>query len=356
MDNVKIFWEKAYSENAAKLLGVCRRYVANNQLAEDLMHDAFVQAMNKYNTYKGKGSFEGWLRKIAVNTALMYIRAQKVKKIDNDALATELMHDDMSEEYNIKTTKHIIELAEFSSEDLIEQLEQLPEYHKLVFNLHVIDGYKHTDIAKQLNISVGTSKSHLSRARKKLQDLLYKKALQQIPEKNDDRKKKNRALLLLPLVCADGYIDSIFRHQLSSYAIPSTCGFSSTFSSVEWANVGIPAPSIFSYLYSVKVWIYCSVSIIGILLYPIGVMDDATFCTSDDSSVDLSTRKIIYDTCYQNNAAPIAVDSVKNEADSITISKKIKQEPIVVRKQVIEHRTIVVVDTVIIKRDSTNEE
>jgi len=71
MNLTKEFWEKAYKENASLMSGVCRRYVQNKEVAEDLMQDAFVSAMSKAESYSGLGSFNGWLRKITVNTALM---------------------------------------------------------------------------------------------------------------------------------------------------------------------------------------------------------------------------------------------------------------------------------------------
>lgn len=168
-------WDVIYKNNASKLLGVCRRYVKDEQLAEDLMHNAFITAMNKISTYSGKGIFEGWLRKIVVNTVLLYLRdSKKMQFSENEPLENQVevtLESDVEE-----TQKKVIEEAGFSQQELLEVVDQLPLHHKTVFNLYVIDGYTHNEIGEMLKISGGTSKSHLARARKKIQQLLFEKA------------------------------------------------------------------------------------------------------------------------------------------------------------------------------------
>jgi RNA polymerase sigma factor (sigma-70 family) len=169
-------WDVIYKNNASKLLGVCRRYVRDEQLAEDLMHNAFITAINKINTYSGKGVFEGWLRKIVVNTVLLYLRdSKKMQFSENEPLENQVevtLESDVEE-----TQKKVIEEAGFSQQELLEVVDQLPLHHKTVFNLYVIDGYTHNEIGELLKISGGTSKSHLARARKKIQQLLFEKAM-----------------------------------------------------------------------------------------------------------------------------------------------------------------------------------
>lgn len=169
-------WDVIYKNNASKLLGVCRRYVKDEQLAEDLLHNAFITAMNKINTYSGKGVFEGWLRKIVVNTVLLYLRdSKKMQFSENEPLENQVevtLESDVEE-----TQKKVIEEAGFSQQELLEVVDQLPLHHKTVFNLYVIDGYTHNEIGEMLKISGGTSKSHLARARKKIQQLLFEKAM-----------------------------------------------------------------------------------------------------------------------------------------------------------------------------------
>jgi RNA polymerase sigma factor (sigma-70 family) len=213
------FWEKAYKENAPKIIGVCRRYVKSNEVAEDLMQEAFITAINKADTYAGKGSFDAWLRKIAVNSALMYLRQLKSHKIIDNLIESECDHENMNDDNDIKS---IIEEADFSEIELLEVIDSLPEHHKLVFNLYVIDGYTHIQIGKELNISPGTSKSHLARARKKIQQLLYQKAI----VKNREQKKRKRSLLLLIIPCNLNYIDTIFRNKLGNFSIEPVKTFS----------------------------------------------------------------------------------------------------------------------------------
>ena len=168
-------WDIIYKNNASKLLGICRRYVRDEQQAEDLMHNAFIAAINKIHTYSGTGAVEGWLRRLVINTALLYLRENKKmlfsdsEPVENQAAADEA---DGAEE----TQRKVVEEAGFSREELLEAVDILPEHHKVVFNLYVIDGYTHNEIGEILNISGGTSKSHLARARKKIQQLLFEKA------------------------------------------------------------------------------------------------------------------------------------------------------------------------------------
>ena len=165
------FWEKTYRENASYLLAVCYRYVENKTLAEDLMHEAFLTAINRFDTFTGRGNFRGWLRKIAINTALLYLR---------HSVPTNLPPSDLSEEelYNYPgdDLRSVIENAQFSTDELLNIVNQLPSPFKEVFNLYVIDEYSHAEISKILHISEGTSKSYLARARKKVQKLLYEMA------------------------------------------------------------------------------------------------------------------------------------------------------------------------------------
>lgn len=168
-------WDVIYKNNASKLLGVCRRYIKDEQLAEDLMHNAFITAMNKISTYSGIGAFEGWLRKIVVNTVLLYLRdSKKMQFSDNEPL--ENQSDTELESDVDETQKKVIEDAGFSQQELLEIVDLLPIHHKTVFNMYVIDGYTHNEIGEMLKISGGTSKSHLARARKKIQQLLFEKA------------------------------------------------------------------------------------------------------------------------------------------------------------------------------------
>ncbi|MDR1756890.1 MAG: sigma-70 family RNA polymerase sigma factor [Culturomica sp.] len=207
------FWETAYSRNAPLLRGVLRRYVPDRETVQDLLHEAFITAIYKEKSFSGKGNFDGWLYRITVNTALMYLRKQKAGITFTDLMTVE--HDEeQDEQENMEEARKVIEEAGFTNEELLQAIDRLPDHHRMVFNLYVMDGYTHKQIAGELNISAGTSKSHLARARRKIQHYLYEDAL---------RKKKERRALLIPLLPAgEDFIDRLCRSGLSGYSIPGT--------------------------------------------------------------------------------------------------------------------------------------
>ncbi|TXE13043.1 RNA polymerase sigma factor [Seonamhaeicola algicola] len=140
-----------YKLFASKLFSLCLKYSRNHAEAEDNLQDAFLTIFNKIEQYKGKGSFEGWLKRITVNTALQRYRSQKVFDIVNENTVEDVEVD--------------IEESNYSIDYLLQIIQELPDRYRLVFNLYVLDGYSHKDIAEMLKINVGTSKSNLARAR-----------------------------------------------------------------------------------------------------------------------------------------------------------------------------------------------
>jgi RNA polymerase sigma factor (sigma-70 family) len=175
------FWDIAYRDNAPTLLGILRRYVKDVNIAQDLLHEVFITAIDKYDSYASRGNFEAWLYRITVNTALMYLRNERNEQSISemtlsiiDDTEDEAISNDRDAMRNVSTA---IEAAEFTGEELLAAIDRLPEHHKLVFNMYVMDDFSHKKIAAELNISPGTSKSHLARARKKIQQFLYDDAL-----------------------------------------------------------------------------------------------------------------------------------------------------------------------------------
>ncbi|MCF0062810.1 RNA polymerase sigma factor [Dyadobacter chenwenxiniae] len=195
MDNIsKHFWEDAYRQNIGKMIAVCWRYTHDRQTAEDLAHDAFVVAIGKVTSFKNRGPFEAWLRRIVVNVALQYLRQQKER--EKIRIGTEYPCElDANQDENPGRFS-------FSEIELLEVISNLPEHHKLVFNLYVIDNFTHAQIAAQLGISEGTSKSHLARARKKIRELLNERI------RDNKRGKKSFPLFILPYQSwgIDGFI------------------------------------------------------------------------------------------------------------------------------------------------------
>ena len=157
-----------YKLFSSTLFSICLKYSRNYAEAQDNLQDAFITIFGKINQYKDKGSFEGWLKRITVNTALQRYRKDKMFLIVNeDHLEdTDLTIDEENEE-NIPL------------QYLLECIQELPNRYRLVFNLYVLDGYSHKEIGKLLEISDGTSKSNLARARALLKDLVlnYKSTL-----------------------------------------------------------------------------------------------------------------------------------------------------------------------------------
>jgi len=169
--------EYIYNKYSSVLFGICLRYLKSRTKADDVMQDAFVTIFTKIKQYKSKGSFEGWIKRITVNTALMQIRKDKKEIISEFFENIEQERKEELGDLNVNDKKSVIENARFSQTEIFETLKELPDGFQTVFNLYVIDELKHKEIAEELNISVGTSKSQLMRARKKFEELLYKKAI-----------------------------------------------------------------------------------------------------------------------------------------------------------------------------------
>jgi RNA polymerase sigma factor (sigma-70 family) len=177
--------EKIYNEYSPVLFSICLRYLKDYSKAEDVMQDAFITIFTKIKQYKFKGSFEGWIKRITVNTALMQLRNDKKLMISDNLENLEEDNNEVEEEnLNIKDKRSVITNAKFTQTEIFEYVSELPTGFRTVFNLYVVEGYKHKDIAEKLEISIGTSKSQLLRARKKLEHILYKKALYKLKKQN----------------------------------------------------------------------------------------------------------------------------------------------------------------------------
>jgi RNA polymerase sigma factor (sigma-70 family) len=208
-ESTKEFWEKTYQSNIGKLIGTCYRYTRNYQLSEDLAHDAFLKAIDKSGTFEGKGKFEAWLRRIVVNHTLQYLRDRK-----KDHYLDDLMPD-LDPLDPIEENIHPIKSMRFTNTELIDTIDQLPEHHRVVFNLYVMEEFTHAQIGEELGISEGTSKSHLARARKKLKQLLTQKA-----EENRNKKEPTKGIVLLLAGNADENLDQMFRKCFDEFSIP----------------------------------------------------------------------------------------------------------------------------------------
>ena len=154
--------ELLYKTLATRMLGVCMRYAKDQYEAEDMLQIGFVKVFQKVNEFRGDGSFEGWIRRIMVNTAIeVYRKGQRMLNVVdiNDVFDAPQVTFDMNG---------------LEVKDLMNLIQELSAGYKMVFNLYAIEGYSHKEIAEQLGITEGASKSQLSRARAILRDKLKK--------------------------------------------------------------------------------------------------------------------------------------------------------------------------------------
>ena len=148
-----------YEKLAPKMMSLCLRYMGDREDAKDVLQDGFVTLFSKIDSYSGEGSFEGWARRIFVNTALMALRKNDALKMsDSLESAAHLQGGEMSQMQSI------------SYRELLAMIAELPSGYRTIFNMYVVEGYSHKEIAAALGISEATSRSQLMRARTMLQD------------------------------------------------------------------------------------------------------------------------------------------------------------------------------------------
>jgi RNA polymerase sigma factor (sigma-70 family) len=149
-----------YKRFSSKMYGVCLRYSGNVDDANDLLQEGFIKTFKNLDKFRGEGSFEGWMRRIFVNTSIEHFR-KKVKLYN----VTEVQENTI-EDAGLNVMDSMAE------KDIIALVNELSPGYKAVFNMHVIEGYSHKEIADMLGISEGTSKSQLARAKGVLKKLL----------------------------------------------------------------------------------------------------------------------------------------------------------------------------------------
>jgi len=160
--------KEVFDRLAPLMFSLCLRYSGNRETAEDLLQDGFVTLFSKIDSYKGEGSFEGWARKIFVNTALMELRRKDALKMSGELDSARSLSSPASSP-----------VEDIGYKELMALITELPPGFRTVFNMYVVEGYSHKEIAEALDISEVTSRSQLNRARAWLQA--------KIKEKNNDR-------------------------------------------------------------------------------------------------------------------------------------------------------------------------
>lgn len=151
-----------FDRYAGKMMSVCLRYARHRMEAEDLLQDAFIKVFDNINRFEGKGSFEGWIRRIVINTALKNVSRHSFQK------------EGIGLENIVETSADPTVFSQLSENELLTMISRLPDGYRVVFNLYVIEGYSHKEIGDLLGIEESTSRSQLVKARSVLQNQVLK--------------------------------------------------------------------------------------------------------------------------------------------------------------------------------------
>lgn len=154
---------KMYERYSSRMFAVCLRYSKDRDAAMDILQDGFITLFSKISSYKNEGSFEGWMRRIFVNTALMSLRKNDILRGAEDVSAPQTQ---------IPVEDNVLERLD--GQKIVRLISEMPAGFRAVFNMAVIDGFSHQEISQKLGISEGASRSQLSRARLWLQERIKK--------------------------------------------------------------------------------------------------------------------------------------------------------------------------------------
>lgn len=168
----RVCQQKIFEALYGKMMGVCLRYISDREEAKDVLQDGFIKVFGNISRYDHSGSFEGWVRRIIVNTAIDQLRRNKniFQSMDNELALNNLSEEPLEEEASM--------YPQLKTSEVMEAIQRLSPAYRTVFNLYVIEGYNHQQIADTLGISVGASKSNLSKAKQNLQKYLLQKISQ----------------------------------------------------------------------------------------------------------------------------------------------------------------------------------
>ena len=153
--------QRLYKEYSPILFGVVRRYIRSYEDAEDVFVEGMCKVLLKIQTFREEGSFEGWMKRIMVNEALMFLRKRSNFHLIRDLSEIQLADDRLIE-------------PQIFADEILSLTDQLPTGYRTVFNMYIVEGYKHREIAEKLGISINTSKSQLILAKKRMQELIKK--------------------------------------------------------------------------------------------------------------------------------------------------------------------------------------
>jgi RNA polymerase sigma-70 factor (ECF subfamily) len=171
-----------YKRYASKMYVVCIRYAKNTDEAKDLMQESFMKVYTNISKYRNEGSFEGWIRRIVINTAINYIKKNRDYKTES--------FNETNLDYNSSVSNNsadendVVKEADFTEEELRDALNILPANYRIIFNLFCFENYSHKEIAKELSINEETSRVRLLRARRTMQEHLIKLSNERIFKKH----------------------------------------------------------------------------------------------------------------------------------------------------------------------------
>jgi RNA polymerase sigma-70 factor (ECF subfamily) len=322
-----------YAANIGRMIGACHRYVNNLVLAEDLAHEAFLKAMERSDTYRATGNFEAWLMRITVNHAIQHLR----ESINTVTIVEEETPDVTAEEVPIWE-------MDFTQEELLAAVQQLPVRLRTVFNLYAIDNQSHAYIADLLNISIANSKELLFRARKRLRQMLT-----QMAEEKEKRKKGVFVMILLFLLqhSEAARTDRMFRNGLSSLTYAPAKPLTTT----QIRQAAAEAPSSVGVFVAAHRVALTTATIAGVAG---GICAwQVVRTTLNDSPLPEPTSPV--ETPVSVPVDSLAADEIPVEVPPVATTPsersevKSKPEIIVVTKEIVVNDTVVVRDTAIVK-------
>ena len=334
-------WQETYINISPKLLGICRRYIKDIATAEDIVQDSFMVAIQKENSLKDINALNGWLSRIVINMAIHHIK--ETKKINFSTIN----NDDLIENNTVMNTldvdnKSTLLASDIDRDDILQAIDNLPDHHKSVFNMYVMDHFSHNDIAKTLEISVGTSKSHLSRARKSIQTYL----LEKIKEKQVDEKKKRRFAFLIFLGFGNSLFANFYQSKFQDFEIFAKNPFS-----ISPKNVSIPT----NFIGLTKTVSLVKIAVIGVT--STCVLGTGIYFYNSEKSIKNQNSPII------QNIEPYIIikqDSLKNTNSPkiISVPTEISEKTIASKKEIISTKNTVLEEKPLVetKKDSSVSE
>lgn len=166
IENNPLAQKMLFDMYSKKMMGVCLRYASCAEEADDMLQKGFIKVFENITSFNGSGSLEGWVRKVMVNASLDHLR--KYKKLKNNV-------DIEGNEYHLGAEDHTLDSMQ--AQEILKIIQRLPDGFRTVFNMFAIEGYSHKEIAKELNISINTSKSQFSRARAYLRKIIIEEKI-----------------------------------------------------------------------------------------------------------------------------------------------------------------------------------